>query len=240
MRHLTLGLAIALATSTVAIADCPPLSLLDRELPVATMGTPYSATLPLLGGAAPVTVLLTEGLLPPGISMDATGKLQGTPRGTGEYPFAVLAADSCTPIRQQAPRKFRLAVAKPGETVTVSSSRTLTPLKVVVTPLPAQVTTAASAPVITIRYRLTATPAETAVLESPGYSFLVDGSVAASQAVPLTAVLINGTAELTETIPLAPAAIRSALGSTGKILINRAFSGRSTTAAAVIEVIVKK
>ena len=240
MRQLILGLALSITVCTAANAACPPLSLLDRELPVATTGTPYTALLPLLGGTAPITVLLTEGLLPPGISMDGTGKLQGTPRDSGEYPFSVVASDSCTPIRQQVPRKYRLAVAKPGETVTVSSSRALLPLRVTVSPSPSQLTTAASTPVITVQYRFAATPAETAVLESPGYSFLVDGSVAASVAAPLNAILINGTAEVTESITIEPAAIRSALTGTGKILINRAFSGRSTTTAAVIEVTLKK
>jgi len=239
MRLLISTILLSVVTVATVHADCPPLSLLGRELPTATEGVPYGSTLPILGGATPVAFILTEGLLPPGITLDGTGNLQGIPRGPGEYRFTVIASDSCSPVHQQATQQYRLAVASPGETATVSSSRQLAPLKVSVTLHTPQLTVPPSAPVATLRYRLTALPAETAVLESPGQSFLVDGAVTASLAAPLTAVLINGTAELVEDVTIPIAAVRSAQRGNGKIIVNRVFSGRSTSAAAIAEVTLK-
>jgi hypothetical protein len=240
MRLLILLTLLFIVTIPTAQADCPPFSLLDRELPTARVGTAYGNSLPVLGGVSPVTFLLTEGQLPSGISLDTTGNLLGTPRGSGEYRFTVFATDSCTSGRQQANQRYRLAVAKPGETAPVSSSRQLPPLKVSVTLLAPPVAVPVTAPIVTLRYRLSATPAETAVLESPGQSFLVDGAVSASLAAPLDAVLINGVAELTEQVTIPLAAVRSAQRGSGKIIVNRVFSGRGTSVAVVVEVPLKQ
>jgi hypothetical protein len=236
MRLLIIAALLFVVATPVLQAECPPLSLLDRELPAATVATPYDAMLPLLGGVQPITFLLTEGQLPPGIILEPTGKLHGIPGSTGEYRFTVFAGDGCKPARQQVSQRYRLAVAKPGETVTLSSSRQLPPLKVRVTQLTPPLVVPAAAPLVTLRYRLTAEPAETAVLESPGQSFLVDGAVTASQATPLDAVLINGVAELSEQITIPAGVVRSAQRGSGKITINRVFSGRGTSAAAIAEI----
>lgn len=239
MRQLIAATLLALLANNAATA-CPPLSLLDRDLPVATEGASYAAPLPVLGGRAPLSFLLTEGLLPAGMTLDASGTLQGTPRGSGEYRITVFATDSCTPLPQRVSRHFRLQVAKPGEPITATSTRNLPPLKVRIDSTPSAPTVPVTAPFITLRHRLTATPAETAVLESPGLSFLVDDTVAASVAAPLNAILVNGSAEVTEAVNIPPAAIRSARNGSGKIVINRPFTGRGTTAGAVTSVQLQK
>lgn len=240
MRHLIASIALSVIASSAAWAACPPFSLLDRALPPAVDETPYTATLPALGGQEPLSFLLTEGLLPPGVTLDAAGKFHGTPLSPGAYRFTVFATDSCTPSRQQASKNYLLTVARPGETPAVTSAKTLPPLKVRAESLTPALTVPATAPFITLRYRLTATPAATAIIESPGHSFIVDGEVAASVANPLQATLINGVAELSEEVTIPLAAVRSAKNGSGKILINRAFSGRGTSVAMVIEVQLKR
>lgn len=239
MRPLITILILLVTAIPAAHAACPPCALIDKGLPVAVEGTAYTAAIPAVGCTAPVSFLLTEGLLPPGITMDAAGTLQGTPRGPGEYRFTVRGSDRCTPLPQHATQTFVMVVAKPGEPATVSSSRQLPPITLSITPLPAQIEVAATAPLATLRYRLKATPAETVVLESPGMSFVVDGSVEASVPAKLDAVLINGETEITETVMLPISAVRSAKRSNSKIVVNRAFSGRKTSAAAIFQVTLK-
>lgn len=239
MRPLIAILILLVTAVSAAHADCPPCVLMDKGLPVAVEGTPYNVAIPLVGCTAPVAFLLTEGLLPPGITLDAAGTLQGTPRGPGEYRFVLRATDRCLPQPQHASQTFTLAVAKPGEPLTVSSSRQLPAITLGITPLTPQLAVPASEPLATLRYRLKATPPETVVLASPGLSFLVDGGVEASLPSKLEAVLINGEAEITETVMIPIGAVRSAKRSNGKILVNRVFSGRQTSAAALFEVTLK-
>jgi hypothetical protein len=240
MRHLIASITLSVITSSAAIAACPPFSLLDRALPPAVDETPYTATLPALGGSGTISFLLTEGLLPPGLRLDAAGRFHGTPLSPGAYRFTVFATDSCTPARQQASRSYLLTVARPGETPAVSSARTLPPLKVRAESLTPALSVPASRPFVTLHYRLTATPSATAIIESPGHSFIVDGEVAASVANPLQATLINGVTELSEEVTIPLAAVRSATNGSGKIVINRIFSGRGTSVAVVIDVQLKR
>ena len=110
------------------------------------------------------------------------------------------------------------------------------PLKVAVTPVPASIPVASGTSGAKVVYRFTAKPAESAILESPGYSFLVDGGVVESVATPLSATIINGAAELAEEIKIPTRVLDVARRSPGAtIVFSRAFMGRGTTAAAVVE-----
>jgi hypothetical protein len=62
------------------------------SLPAATIGVAYSATLSAAGGVPPYRWEISQGVLPPGISLDGGGTLSGTPTATGSYPveFRVL------------------------------------------------------------------------------------------------------------------------------------------------------
>ncbi len=62
----------------------------------AAMNVAYSYQLTPSGGVAPFTFALTgsSGLLPPGISLSASGLLSGTPTASGAYPFTVRITDS--------------------------------------------------------------------------------------------------------------------------------------------------
>lgn len=55
---------------------------LDPNMPTATIGVPYEANIPAFSA---VSVSIVDGTLPPGLSMDSKGKIQGTPTQTGVY-----------------------------------------------------------------------------------------------------------------------------------------------------------
>ena len=72
----------------------PALTLSDSTLPIAEKGIAYSAKIDVLGGSAPYTRTLSQGQLPPGLTIDANGLISGTPVLLGKYPFSILVRDS--------------------------------------------------------------------------------------------------------------------------------------------------
>ena len=62
---------------------------------------PYSFTLQSSFGTPPYTYQLTSGTLPPGLSMDQSGDITGTPTLAGQFAFEVLVTDSSQPPQQQ-------------------------------------------------------------------------------------------------------------------------------------------
>lgn len=75
-------------TILTPIAVSPP-ALLDGRV-----GRPYQQALGASGGAAPYSFSVTNGSLPPGLALSATGVLSGTPAAEGFYSFTVGAADA--------------------------------------------------------------------------------------------------------------------------------------------------
>lgn len=78
--------------------DCvAPLTFSSNLLPDGNIAIPYSALFNTQGGDPPIQFTLTSGSLPPGITLDKTQALQGTPSTPGKYTFTVQASDSKTP-----------------------------------------------------------------------------------------------------------------------------------------------
>ena len=84
-------------------ADTQPLQMVvnsnpgitTETLPSATVGSPYSATLAVVGAVSPVTWSISIGSLPAGLSLAAsTGTISGTPSATGAAAFTVRLVDS--------------------------------------------------------------------------------------------------------------------------------------------------
>ena len=85
--------------------DCNPSMIISpADLPQGTVGTPYSQTLTMPGAPTPITFAVTNGSLPPGLSLSAGGLLSGTPTAAGTYNFEVTATDSlgCQGVKQYA------------------------------------------------------------------------------------------------------------------------------------------
>ncbi|MEO4001766.1 putative Ig domain-containing protein [Mesorhizobium sp. CAU 1732] len=62
-------------------------------LPEGTVGSAYSQSLSAFGGTVPYSFSVS-GTLPPGITMEPTGLLTGTPFSPGSYTFSVIVTDS--------------------------------------------------------------------------------------------------------------------------------------------------
>lgn len=125
---------LAPATTTYARNEEAPPGTVARPLPEGKVGQPYDYQLQAEGGLAPLTWRVVNGELPPGLTLDADGKLNGiptTPRREA-YQLVIEVADSSQPPQRLA-QPFLLTVqAAPLRLVTTSN-----PLRIVQQPLPA-------------------------------------------------------------------------------------------------------
>ena len=238
---MTAGSVVVLLLAVVlcnrALADCPQLAVALVSLPQATIGEPYAQKLPVFGGKAPVTVQISDGMVPPGLTLGEDGKLTGTPRVDGEYRLTVTATDSCSP-RQSASQEAQLVVTEKG--VPSRSQPTVIKekkLAVTVQSVPAAVTMPAGETTVQVTYHVTAKPSETAVLQSPGRSFVIDGAVIVTEGIPLAVTLVNGVGEVKETLTVPRLVLEESRREKGaKIVQSRPFVGHGTTALGVVEI----
>jgi hypothetical protein len=64
-------------------------------LPAANVGQAYDAVLSVGGGSAPYHFSLSQGALPPGLSLNpASGSVSGTPTQAGNFPFTITVIDT--------------------------------------------------------------------------------------------------------------------------------------------------
>src|SRR5215471_14735087 len=76
-------------------APVMPLTILTTSPPSSgEPNIPYNANLTATGGLAPYAWNVASGTLPPGISLNGTGSLSGTPTASGTYSFSVSVTDS--------------------------------------------------------------------------------------------------------------------------------------------------
>jgi len=107
----TMLLSVSLAAQQGA-ASGPPLAVVTTELPKAYLRQLYRLQLQAQGGIAPFKWEVTEGNLPPGITLSADGVLIGVPTAVGEYHFTVTVTDSGRPAVQRA-QPLTLRVVSP-------------------------------------------------------------------------------------------------------------------------------
>lgn len=87
----------SLTGSAVVNVPVSALGITSSSLPNATVGRPYSATLTALGGSAPYTWSVANGVLPSGLTLSANGQISGTPTSAGTFSFSAQVADGGTP-----------------------------------------------------------------------------------------------------------------------------------------------
>lgn len=90
--------------------DCvAPLTFSSSLLPDGNIALPYSALFNTQGGYPPIQFALASGILPPGVTLDKTQALQGTPSVPGKYTFTIQVSDTKTPTLT-ASQAFTLAI----------------------------------------------------------------------------------------------------------------------------------
>jgi len=85
------------------------LAVTTETLPDGTAAVPYSVTLAAAGGTPPFTWSLSDGTLPPGLTLSSAGVLSGTPTATGTFTFTVRVTDSSSPL-QTADKQFVVTI----------------------------------------------------------------------------------------------------------------------------------
>jgi len=97
------------ASITINITPAP--SVTTTSLPGGTQGTTYSQTVATSGGAGTVTLMVSSGSLPAGLSMDSSGHITGTPTGpSGTTSFTVKATDSSSAGAQSAVQNLSITI----------------------------------------------------------------------------------------------------------------------------------
>ena len=73
---------------------CGARTIAPISLANAAVGAVYRQTLTFTGGPAPGTYSIVSGALPPGLTLDASGVISGTPTSAGSYTFTVGVRDN--------------------------------------------------------------------------------------------------------------------------------------------------
>ncbi|MFZ0523772.1 MAG: Ig domain-containing protein [Candidatus Acidiferrales bacterium] len=133
---LTTGISVSLeamvnahkgTTQTVTVSIVLPAAFpTSFTWPNGANGTQYSATITTTGGVQPVQYSLASGSLPPGLTLNTSGTILGTPTGHGTTTFTINVTDNIgkTP---------NLVVASPPYTITINPAP---PLAIPTTTLP--------------------------------------------------------------------------------------------------------
>jgi MYXO-CTERM domain-containing protein len=87
------------------------LSIATTSLPHGIIRESYSAALESSGGARPVVWQVSSGQLPPGLTLDPSGTISGTPSTAGAYVFTVEVDDS-GPQKVSKPLSIRITDGK--------------------------------------------------------------------------------------------------------------------------------
>ena len=84
-------------TGVVTLVINPATTLMLSSPPAATVGSPYTGTIGVMGGVAPYTCSVAGDTLPSGLTLGANCVLSGTPTTAGTTSVSVFATDAGTP-----------------------------------------------------------------------------------------------------------------------------------------------
>lgn len=85
------------ASATLSISAPSQPFITTASLPQAVVGVAYNAGVQANGGAAPYGFQITNGSLPPGLTLAATGGITGIPTSSGNFTFTIQVYDSNDP-----------------------------------------------------------------------------------------------------------------------------------------------
>jgi hypothetical protein len=178
-----------------------------------TFSLPFSYQLQTTGGTAPVTYARFSGSLPPGLILETTGLISGTPTSTGTSSFTVRATDAT------------------GATVDQTFSLSINLPPVQVTPIPSSSSIASTmGSTQNILYRFTSTPGTSFQLTSPAGQFIAGGQAISTNNQALAVPVQNGSGQVAETIIIPLSVIQRAQANRANTLFyQRTFNPGSVT-----------
>ncbi len=133
-----LWLAALAGCGSAAVAGAPgstaPLVITTATIADGQVGKPYIASISESGGTSPYTLTVANGQFPPGLQMNISGTISGTPNSAGTYTFTVQTTDSAKPPLT-ASKAFTVSIANAGSAgpslnVTVSNANFPVPVVV--------------------------------------------------------------------------------------------------------------
>ncbi len=180
---------------TINPAPCPVLSIASPStLSTGTVGLGYSYQLHTSGGQAPLTFSVISGSLPPGLNLNITGFISGTPTAAGNYSFTVRATDSCAAGAQSVQETFTLQVQSlppsPPPPITISVNVVPSSLSI-----PRGYSSTAS-----VLYQFTGTSSLNTTLTSSAGNFIVGSEIIGTNSILLTVNIRNGSGNISEAI----------------------------------------
>jgi hypothetical protein len=107
------------ATATFTINVSAMLTVTTASLPPGTAGAAYDFTAAAAGGNSPYSFSATG--LPAGLSMDATGRITGTPSAAGTSSVTITVQDSSNPAHLTATATLPLTINPPALSITTVS-----------------------------------------------------------------------------------------------------------------------
>jgi len=113
------------ASAAVTINITSPPAITTTSLPAGTEGTAYTQMIAASGGAGTLTLTVSTGSLPAGLSMDSSGHITGTPTGpNGTASFTVKVTDSSNGGAQSATQNLSILVNLPPPPAITTTSLT--------------------------------------------------------------------------------------------------------------------
>jgi len=110
----------ATASLTLVVSGPKLVIITTSPLPGATLNAPYSQTLVAAGGSPPYSWSIASGSLPPGLALNSSGLISGTPTTPGAFTFNVQLSDALNTVTSS---QFSLNTA--AATLTISSASSL-------------------------------------------------------------------------------------------------------------------
>jgi hypothetical protein len=103
------------AAFTIVVTDATVVINPGQTPPAGVHGTPYNITFTATGGTFPYTWAVTAGTLPPGLTLNPDGTLNGTPTVPSATPFAftVTVTDSSTPTAETNSVPYVITISDP-------------------------------------------------------------------------------------------------------------------------------
>ena len=110
-------------SAAVTISVTPPPAITTTTLPAGTEGTAYTQTIATSGGAGTLTLTISTGSMPAGLSLDSSGHITGAPTGpNGTVNFTVKVTDSSNGGAQSATQNLSILInLPPAPTITTTS-----------------------------------------------------------------------------------------------------------------------